>query len=84
MRYANVEITTIEVPGEISICFSITGCPLNCDGCHSPSLRDHQSGKFLYDEKFKKILRAYEGLATCVLFMGGEWYKRGLISSISI
>lgn len=79
MHYYNVQVLLKEVPGEISICFSICGCKLFCKGCHSPFLWNEKNGKILTKIIFKKILYKYYGYASCVLFMGGEWYKKELI-----
>ncbi len=71
-----------EVPGEISLCFSISGCPLQCPGCHSPFLWKKHSGERLTFDSYKKILYQYYGFATCVLFMGGEWHSDELIARL--
>ena len=63
-----------EVPGEISLCFSISGCPLQCTGCHSPFLWKEHSGEELTLKSFINILNQYRDYASCVLFMGGEWH----------
>ena len=69
----DVDIVLQEVPGQISICFSISGCPLHCKGCHSPFLWKEGNGELLTDERYRDILNQYRGYANCVLFMGGEW-----------
>ncbi|UOB18703.1 anaerobic ribonucleoside-triphosphate reductase activating protein [Abyssalbus ytuae] len=79
MNYSNVQIVLQEVPGQISICFNITGCPLKCKGCHSSHLGKKGSGEKLTSESYMKILNQYKGFAGCVLFMGGEWHKNELI-----
>ena len=68
-----------EVPGEISLCFSISGCPLQCPGCHSPFLWKEHSGEKITPEAFEHTLNQYNDFATCVLFMGGEWHADELI-----
>lgn len=80
MYFSNLQIALQEVPGEISICFSISGCKKHCDGCHSPFLWKEGNGTLLTDEVYKEILSKYAALASCVLFMGGEWHKKELIS----
>ncbi|WP_211047326.1 anaerobic ribonucleoside-triphosphate reductase activating protein [Lutibacter sp. B1] len=82
MYYSNIETVFQEVPGEISICFTITGCNLCCNGCHSPYLWKEGSGKKLTDEKYLEILNKYKDFASCVLFMGGEWHKDELIKKL--
>lgn len=79
MFYHSFQVVLQEVPGEISLCFSISGCPLRCDGCHSPFLWRKNNGNLLTLDTFKDYLDRYVKLATCVLFMGGEWHKEELI-----
>ena len=73
------EIVLQEVPGEISLCFTISGCPLRCEGCHSPFLWKEGLGEKLTFKHFVETLNKYRGLASCVLFMGGEWHSKHLI-----
>ena len=84
MRFAQKEIVLQEVPGEVSICFSITGCPLKCKGCHSPYLWKENNGELLTTDIYKNILEKYKGFATCVLFMGGEWFPKDLEEFLKI
>ncbi len=71
-----------EVPGEISLCFTISGCPLRCEGCHSPYLWKKGMGKKMTTRAYRQILTRYYGFATCVLFMGGEWHRKALIEKL--
>jgi len=71
-----------EVPGEISLCFTISGCPLRCKGCHSPFLWKEGSGSKITKQVYKDILYRYAGFATCVVFMGGEWHQNELIHNL--
>jgi len=80
MNYSSIQIVFQEVPGEISICFSICGCNLHCKGCHSPVLWKEESGKTLTQDIFIKTLMKFKKQASCVLFMGGEWHERELIN----
>jgi anaerobic ribonucleoside-triphosphate reductase activating protein len=84
MNYYDFQVVFQEVPGEISLCFSICGCSLKCKGCHSPYLWKEENGKALTIKKFEKILQQYNDLATCVLFMGGEWHEKELISMLKV
>ena len=79
----DVDIVLQEVPGQISICFSISGCPLHCKGCHSPFLWKEGNGELLTDERYKDILNQYRGYANCVLFMGGEWHPDELVHKLA-
>lgn len=84
MYYHNFQVVFQEVPGEISLCFSISGCPLRCKGCHSPFLWKEGKGDILSVSKFEELLDKYGQLATCVLFMGGEWYENELVDFLKI
>jgi len=75
MNYSSVQIVLQEVPNEISLCFSICGCVLKCKGCHSPFLWKESNGAILDEIIFKYYLQKYDGLISCVLFMGGEWHE---------
>lgn len=67
-----------EVPGEISLCFSVTGCDVGCKGCHSTELWDGKNGEALTALTFQKWLSKYHGLISCVVFFGGEWQPESL------
>lgn len=84
MNYSEIEIVLQEVPGEISICFTITGCQLRCKGCHSPHLWNAENGEKLTSEIYFKTLNTYQNFASCVLFMGGEWHPEELIEYLKI
>ncbi|WP_286263499.1 anaerobic ribonucleoside-triphosphate reductase activating protein [Thalassotalea atypica] len=73
-----------EVPGEISLCFSITGCDIGCNGCHSTELWKKENGTFLNEETFEYWLNKYQNLISCVVFFGGEWQPSQLISLLCI
>lgn len=79
MRYLNWNITFQEVPNEISLSFSITGCPVRCKGCHSIELWNIKNGAPLSDELFLSLIERYYGQITTVLFLGGEWHESELI-----
>jgi len=38
----------------------------------------------LTDEVFSSLLKKYKGLASCVLFMGGEWHPKKLANFLKI
>lgn len=82
MRYACYHVGPLEVPGEISLIFTITGCPLRCHGCHSADLRSPVAGRLLEAADFVSKLSRYHGLATCVCFLGGEWEPEELIAHL--
>lgn len=70
LRYADYSIVFQEVPGEISLALNITECPHGCDGCHSSYL-SKSFGNYV-DDDLPNLLRKYEGMISCVCFMGGD------------
>ncbi len=84
MYYYDFQVVLQEVPGEISLCFSISGCNKHCEGCHSPFLWKEGNGSLLTLETYTSLLDQYNKLATCVLFMGGEWHKEELVSMLHL
>lgn len=82
MRFYEYQVVFQEVPDEISLCFSISGCPLRCDGCHSPFLWKAGNGTELRESLYKSLLEKYKDMISCVLFMGGEWHENELISKL--
>lgn len=83
MRFDKQSVVFQEVPDEISLAFTITGCVLRCAGCHSPHLR-LDMGTPLTEELFSEIVDEHLGYVSCVLFMGGEQDKRTLIKLLKI
>ena len=65
-----------EVPGETSLAFTISGCPLGCKGCHSAQSWPATAGTPLTAELLLEKLQKYRGLISCVLFLGGEWQPK--------
>ena len=66
-----------EVPGEVSLSFLIAGCPLRCKGCHSIDSW-MAKGQRLDETALQTRLARYDGLISCVLFLGGEWQADAL------
>lgn len=73
-----------EVPDEVSLAFTISGCPLRCEGCHSYDTWDAAKGDALSIERFIGFLALYEDMITCVLFFGGEWHSEHLVALLKI
>lgn len=84
MYYHDFQVVLQEVPGEVSLCFSISGCPLRCKGCHSPFLWKEGNGNLLNKSTYLSLLNKYENLASCILFMGGEWHEKELVEYLKI
>lgn len=78
LRFTDEQIAFQEVPGEVSLAFTIAGCPLGCKGCHSSYSWHSEQGTVLSPLYLKHRLRNYQGLISCVLFLGGEWQPQQL------
>jgi len=73
--YDKYDIVFQEIPNEVSLAFTIKGCPNNCKGCHSPHLRE-LTGLELNDLVILNLIEKYKDMITCVLFLGGDrWHK---------
>lgn len=70
LLYSHYDVTFQEVPGEISLVFDITGCPHHCPDCHSKFLWEYSGSPAAQD--LPKLIQKYDGLITCVCFMGGD------------
>jgi anaerobic ribonucleoside-triphosphate reductase activating protein len=80
----DVTVVFQEVPNEISLCFTVTGCPIGCVGCHSTELWNPDNGEPLTEQRFKRYLAQYKNLISCVVFMGGEWDSDHLVLLLNI
>lgn len=78
LRFTTEQIVWQEVPGETSLAFLFSGCPLRCKGCHSADTWKAGTGTLLSREYLQGRLKRYRGLISCVLFMGGEWQPGAL------
>ena len=63
-----VSVVFSEIPDEISLAIEITNCQGQCEGCHSPWLRQ-DIGEELTVEKLNELIDKNRGI-TCVCFMG--------------
>lgn len=70
LKYLYVKELFSEIPQEISLGISITGCKLHCRGCHSKELWE-DIGRPLTVERLSEILDKHDGV-TCLLLLGGE------------
>ncbi len=71
IKAASYDIVFQEVPGEVTLALNISGCPCHCPGCHSPHLWE-DTGEPLTSGLLDDLIARYEGLVTCVAFMGGD------------
>lgn len=73
IKYVDYLIGFLEVPDEVSLCINISGCPYNCDGCHSSYLRE-DIGKDLTWINLHKLISDHKGVS-CVCLLGGSQDK---------
>lgn len=70
LKYVDSKVTFSEVPEEVSLCITLSGCPNRCNNCHSPELRE-SIGIALSDKRLKKLIEDNRGI-TCVCLLGGN------------
>ena len=70
LKYIYVKEVFSEVPGEISLGISISGCQIHCQRCHSRELWEDK-GTPLIIEELDDLLNKHQGV-TCLLLLGGE------------
>jgi anaerobic ribonucleoside-triphosphate reductase activating protein len=70
LKYVDAKVVFQEVPDEISLAISISGCPCKCKGCHSSYLAD-DIGITLGSTNLIHLINSNKGI-TCVCFMGGD------------
>lgn len=73
LKYHSTYIGFREIPDEISLCINITNCPNNCEGCHSPWLREN-IGTYLNPMTLDDLITSNKGIS-CVCFMGGDGFE---------
>ncbi|MDR0758166.1 MAG: anaerobic ribonucleoside-triphosphate reductase activating protein [Tannerella sp.] len=71
LRYISFDIVFQEIPGEVTLAVSLTGCPNRCKGCHSPHLQE-DTGETVDETVLAGWLAKYGSAITCVCFMGGD------------
>jgi anaerobic ribonucleoside-triphosphate reductase activating protein len=85
LKFTQENIVFNEVPNEISLCYSISGCQKYCKGCHSPELWEEQKNHSnLSPELLEYKIKMYQGMITAVCFLGGDWRKNDLINVLKI
>ena len=70
LKYLYISELFREVPGEITLGISISGCTIRCKGCHSRELWEDK-GTPLDVETLCGLLNQHQGI-TCLLLLGGE------------
>ena len=70
LKYLYCKEVFSEIPGEISLGISISGCTIHCKGCHSRELWEDK-GEPLDVETLCGLLNQHNGI-TCLCLFGGE------------
>lgn len=70
LKYLYAKEVCSEIPDEISLGVSISGCLIKCSGCHSKELWEDK-GVPLTLSMIDALLKKHEGV-TCLLLLGGE------------
>lgn len=69
LKYLYAQVIFSEIPCEITLGISITGCLIRCPSCHSRELWEDK-GTYLTITEFDKLLEENKGVTT-VLLLGG-------------
>lgn len=70
LRYLYCKEVFKEVPDEITLGISISGCQIRCKGCHSRELWEDK-GEELSMITLNDLIKSHKGI-TCVCLFGGE------------
>lgn len=70
LKYVDTQVVFAEIPDEITLAISISGCPCHCKGCHSSYLAKDVGDPLTY-KTLARLILANKGI-TCVSFMGGD------------
>lgn len=84
LRFTVERVVWQEVPGEVSLAYSVSGCPLRCPGCHSSDSWGAERGTPLSAEYLNGRIEQYWGMITCVAFFGGEWDPAALVPLLKL
>src|SRR5690606_9069018 len=84
LRFSAEQVVFQEVPGEVSLAYTVTGCPIGCKGCHSVDSWPADRGELLTPDYLMQRIQQYHRLLTCVLFLGGEWQPETLIELLKV
>lgn len=70
LKYLYQKEVFSEIPGEITLGISLSGCTIRCKGCHSQELWEDK-GEPLDWKCLEGLIKQHRGI-TCVLLLGGE------------
>ena len=68
---AMTSVVMEEIPGKVTLAVEISNCRGNCEGCHSPWLRE-DIGEVLDEAAIDAFVSEFGGDITCIAFMGGD------------
>lgn len=82
LKYVDTKVVFQEIPDEITLAINISGCPCNCEGCHSSYLAEDIGKPLIYEDTYNnrtainynplsELIEANNGI-TCVCLMGGD------------
>lgn len=71
LKYTDYDVVFQEIPDEVTLAVNLSCCPNRCVGCHSPQLQSN-IGEPLDESVLEGLMTRYEGLITCICFMGGD------------
>jgi anaerobic ribonucleoside-triphosphate reductase activating protein len=81
MRVYAEDIVFKEIPDEVSLAFTISGCQNNCRFCHSPFLKE-EIGAYMGVYTMDDRVRENRNFVTTILFMGGEHLQEELVQHL--
>ncbi len=84
LRFTACNVLLQEIPGEVSLAYLISGCPIGCKGCHSADSWSAQQGELLSAARLQQDIGKYRGLLSCVLWLGGEWQPGALSEMLQL
>ena len=70
LKYLYNQVVFSEIPQQITLGISISGCTIHCKGCHSRDLWEDK-GIQLTREGLENLIISNDGI-TCILLLGGE------------
>ena len=70
LKYLYNQVVFSEIPQQITLGISISGCQIHCKGCHSRELWEDK-GTQLTRKGLENLIISNDGI-TCLLLLGGE------------
>lgn len=71
LKYTDTDIVFQEIPDEVTLAVSLSGCPCRCPGCHSKHLWG-DGGEPLTEQAVDRMLDTYGGRVSCIALFGGD------------